>query len=41
VDPTSTHLNLDNLRLEATIYLFPEWETDEDALKRLTPISGH
>jgi hypothetical protein len=35
------HLNLDNLRLEATIYLLPEWETDEDALKRLTPISGH
>jgi len=36
VDATSTHLTLDDLRLEPTIYLLPEWETDEEALKYLT-----
>ena len=32
VDRTSTHLTLDELRLEPTIYLLPEWETEEEAL---------
>ena len=33
VDPTSTHLTLDHVRLEPTIYLLPEWETGQEALK--------
>ncbi len=38
VNPTSTHLTLDDLRLEPTIYLLPEWETDEEALKYLAEV---
>ena len=38
VDPTSTHLTLDDLRLEPTIYLLPEWETDEEVLKYLAEV---
>ena len=40
VDPTSTHLTLDYLRLEPTIYLLPEWESDEEALKYLAEVGG-
>jgi len=29
VDPTSAHLTLGDLALEPTIYLLPEWETNE------------
>ena len=32
VDPASAHLTLDDLRLEPTIYLLPEWETEEETL---------
>ena len=35
VDPTSAHLTLQDLRREPTIYLLPEWETEEEALKYL------
>ena len=35
VDPTSTHLTLDDLRLEPTIYLLPEWDTEDEALQPL------
>jgi hypothetical protein len=37
VDPTSAHLT--DLRLEPTIYLLPEWETDEQALEHLADVS--
>jgi hypothetical protein len=30
-DPTSASLNLDDLRLEPTIYLLPECESEEEA----------
>ena len=38
VDRTSEHLTLDGLRLEPTIYLLPEWETEEEA--RAAPGGG-
>ena len=38
VDPTSVHLTLDDLRLEATIYLLPEWDTEEEALQHLAEV---
>ena len=38
MDSTSTHLTLDDVRLEPTIYLFPEWETDEEALNYLAEV---
>jgi hypothetical protein len=40
VDRTSAHLTLDELRLEPTIYLLPEWETEEEALQRLAEVSN-
>jgi len=40
VDPTSGHLSLDDLRREPTIYLLPEWETDEEALDNLADVSN-
>ena len=40
VDPTSTHLTLDDLRLEPIIYLLPEWETDDEALEHLAEVSS-
>ena len=40
VDPTSGHLSLDDLRREPTIYLLPEWETDEEALDNLAEVSN-
>ena len=40
VDPTSAHLTLDDLRLEPTIYLLPEWETEEEALQHLAEVSN-
>jgi hypothetical protein len=39
VDPTSTHLTLDELRLEPTIYLLPEWDTEDEALQLLAEVS--
>jgi hypothetical protein len=39
VDPTSGHLSLDDLRREPTIYLLPEWETDEESLDNLAEVS--
>ena len=39
-DPTSTHLTLDDLRLEPTIYLLPEWNTDDEALQLLAEVSN-
>ena len=40
VDPTSTQLTLDHLRLEPTIYLLPEWDTEEEALQLLAAVSN-
>src|SRR3954452_10440833 len=40
VDPTSAHLTLGDLALEPTVYLLPEWETEEEALQRLAEISN-
>jgi hypothetical protein len=40
VDPASAHLTLADLRLEPTIYLLPEWETEEEALQHLAEVSG-
>ena len=40
VDPTSTHLRLDDLRLEPTIYLLPEWDTEDEALQLLAEVSN-
>jgi hypothetical protein len=40
VDPTSAQLTLDDLRREPTIYLIPEWETQEEALEHLREISN-
>jgi hypothetical protein len=39
VDPSSAHLTLEDLQLEPTIYLLPEWETDEEALEHLAGVS--
>ena len=40
VDPTSTQLTLDDLRLEPTIYLLPEWDTEDEALQLLAEVSN-
>ncbi|MFN3326344.1 MAG: hypothetical protein ACK5AZ_22840 [Bryobacteraceae bacterium] len=40
VDPTSAHLTLHDLRLEPTIYLLPEWDTEEEALQHLAEVSN-
>ena len=40
VDPTSAHLTLGDLTLEPTIYLLPEWETEEEALQHLAEVSN-
>lgn len=40
VDPTSSHLTLDDLRREPTIYLLPEWESKEEALEHLREVSN-
>jgi hypothetical protein len=40
VDPTSGHLKLYDLRREPTIYLLPEWETDEETLDNLAEVSN-
>ena len=40
VDRTSAHLTLDELRLEPTIYLLPEWETEEAGLQHLAEVSN-
>ena len=34
-DPTSTQLSLNDLRKEATIYLLPEYDTEEEAPQHL------
>jgi hypothetical protein len=39
VDRTSAHLTLEDLSREPTIYLLPEWETNEEALEHLAEIS--
>jgi hypothetical protein len=38
VDPTSAQLTLEDLRREPTIYLLPEWETEEEALQHLAEV---
>lgn len=40
VDPTSAQLTLEDLRQEPTIYLLPEWETEEEALQHLAEVSS-
>ena len=40
VDPTSAQLTLEELRREPTIYLLPEWETEEEALEHLAEVSS-
>ena len=40
VDPTSASLTLEDLRLEPTIYLLPEWESEEEALDHLSEVSS-
>ena len=40
VDQTSAHLTLDDLRHEPTIYLLPEWESNEEALEHLREVSN-
>ncbi|MBC7927966.1 MAG: hypothetical protein H7039_20160 [Bryobacteraceae bacterium] len=39
VDPSSANLKLEDLQLEPTVYLLPEWEADKDALKHLAEVS--
>jgi hypothetical protein len=34
-DPASAHLSLNDLRLEPTIYLLPEYDTEEEARQHL------
>ena len=34
-DPTSAHLSLNDLRLEPTIYLLPDYDTEEEAHQHL------
>jgi hypothetical protein len=34
-DPTSAHLSLNDLRLEPTIYLLPDYDTEEEARQHL------
>ena len=38
VDPTSAELVLEDLRREPTIYLLPEWETEQEALQHLAKV---
>jgi hypothetical protein len=40
VDPTSAELSLEDLRREATIYLIPEYDTDEEAQENLRKCCG-
>jgi hypothetical protein len=40
VDPSNAHLTLDDLRLDPTIYLLPEWESDEEALEKFAEVSA-
>ena len=40
VDPTSAQLTLEELRQEPTIYLLPEWETEDEALEHLAEVSS-
>jgi hypothetical protein len=40
VDPTSAQLKLEDLAREPTIYLLPEWETEEEALEHLAAVSS-
>jgi len=40
VDPTSAELSLDDLRREATVYLLPEYDTDEEADQHLRKCCG-
>jgi hypothetical protein len=40
VDPTSVHLTVDDVRLEPTIYLLPEWDTEDEALQLLAEVSN-
>jgi hypothetical protein len=40
VDPTSTDVTLDDLILEPTIYLLPEWDTEDEALQLLAEVSN-
>ena len=40
VDPTSAQLTLEDLRREPTIYLLPEWETEDEALEHLAEASS-
>ena len=40
VDPTSAQLTLEVLRRAPTIYLLPEWGTEEEALKHLAEVSS-
>ena len=40
MDPTSAQLTLEDLAREPTIYLLPEWETDEAALEHLAEVSS-
>jgi len=39
-DPTSAQLILEDLRREPTIYLLPEWETEDEALEHLAQVSS-
>jgi hypothetical protein len=40
VDTSSADLTLDDLRLDPSIYLLAEWESDEDALQKSAAMSG-
>jgi hypothetical protein len=40
VDPTSAQLTLQDLRREPTIYLLPEWETEDEALEHLAEVGS-
>ena len=40
MDPTSAQLTLEDLRREPTIYLLPEWETEDEALEHLAEVSS-
>ena len=40
VAPTSTDVTLDDLILEPTIYLLPEWDTEDEALQLLAEVSN-
>ena len=38
VDPMSAKLTLEDFRREPTIYLLPEWETEQEALQQLASV---